>query len=74
MSSSEDTSKVHYGVTRDDNLGALVQDRGEFTPGPGGGPMSTLRNCMGAYFSDRGRLFQSDRGRHFSVIVDGVSV
>ena len=26
-----------------------------------------------AYFSDRGRLFQSDRGRYFSVIVDGIS-
>jgi hypothetical protein len=26
-----------------------------------------------AYFSDRGRLFQSDRGRRFSVIVDGIS-
>jgi hypothetical protein len=24
-----------------------------------------------AYFSDRGRLFQSDRGRRFSVITDG---
>jgi hypothetical protein len=28
---------------------------------------------LSAYFSDRGRLFQSDRGRRFSVIVDGVS-
>lgn len=26
-----------------------------------------------AYFSDRGRLFQSDRGRYFGVIVDGIS-
>ncbi|MEW5881323.1 MAG: hypothetical protein AB1761_12860 [Pseudomonadota bacterium] len=26
-----------------------------------------------AYFSDRGRLFQFDRGRRFSVIVDGIS-
>ncbi|CQR45155.1 hypothetical protein THICB3610040 [Thiomonas sp. CB3] len=25
---------------------------------------------QGAHFSDRGRLFQSDRGRRFSVIVD----
>jgi hypothetical protein len=25
---------------------------------------------LGAHFSDRGRLFQADRGRHFSAIVD----
>jgi hypothetical protein len=25
---------------------------------------------MAAYFSDRGRLFQADRGRRFSAIVD----
>ena len=25
---------------------------------------------VGAHFSDRGRLFQSDRGRHFNAIVD----
>jgi len=29
------------------------------------------RRCSTAYFSDRGRLFQSDRGRRFSVITDG---
>jgi hypothetical protein len=28
-------------------------------------------DAVSAYFSDRGRLFQADRGRHFSVIVDG---
>ncbi|MGK2898499.1 MAG: MBL fold metallo-hydrolase, partial [Burkholderiaceae bacterium] len=27
--------------------------------------------CPAAYFSDRGRSFQSDRGRHFSLITDG---
>ena len=26
--------------------------------------------ALDAYFSDRGRLFQADRGRRFSVIVD----
>jgi hypothetical protein len=25
---------------------------------------------LGAHFSDRGRLFQADRGRRFSAIVD----
>jgi hypothetical protein len=30
-------------------------------------------SLLPAYFSDRGRLFQSDRGRYFSVIVDGIS-
>ena len=29
---------------------------------------------QGAYFSDRGRLFQSEGGRRFSVIADGVSI
>jgi len=29
---------------------------------------------LGAYFIDRGRLFQSDRGRRFNVIVDAVSL
>jgi hypothetical protein len=28
---------------------------------------------QGAYFSPSWTLFQADRGRHFSVIVDGVS-
>ena len=28
--------------------------------------------AFAAYFSDRGRPFQSDRGRGFSVIVDGM--
>jgi hypothetical protein len=27
-----------------------------------------------AYFSDRGRLFQSEGGRRFSVMADGVSI
>jgi hypothetical protein len=29
---------------------------------------------LGAYFSDRGRLFQADRGRRFSAIVDAQRV
>jgi hypothetical protein len=28
------------------------------------------RNDLDAHFSDRGRLFQSDRGRRFNAIVD----
>ncbi|MFN7573414.1 MAG: hypothetical protein ACK5TK_18555 [Betaproteobacteria bacterium] len=35
-------------------------------------PFMHSAECL-AYFSDRGRLFQSDRGRCFSVIVDGIS-
>ena len=31
----------------------------------------SYRSALLAYFSDRGRPFQSDRGRRFSVIVDG---
>ncbi|VDY10533.1 protein of unknown function [Thiomonas sp. Sup16B3] len=31
---------------------------------------NTIRKYLRAHFSDRGRLFQSDRGRRFSVIVD----
>ncbi|VDY12624.1 protein of unknown function [Thiomonas sp. OC7] len=31
---------------------------------------NTIRKYLRADFSDRGRLFQSDRGRRFSVIVD----
>lgn len=34
----------------------------------------TFRTSKSAYFSDRGRLFQSDRGRRFSVIADAISV
>jgi hypothetical protein len=32
------------------------------------------RAARGAYFSDRGRLFQADRGRRFSAIVDAQRV
>jgi hypothetical protein len=28
----------------------------------------------GAYFSDRGRLFQREGGRRFSAIADGISI
>jgi hypothetical protein len=44
-----------------------------------GGVAALVENRRGArgphpaYFSDRGRLFQSDRGRYFGVIVDGIS-
>lgn len=52
-------------------LPALAARVRELAPGAG---VALTRCAMcghdGAHFSDRGRLFQSDRGRRFSVIVD----
>ena len=37
-------------------------------------PCITVNQPLGAYFSPSWTAFQADRGRGFSVIVDGVSV
>ena len=37
------------------------------------GLAASARLALRAYFSPSWTLFQADRGRHFSVIVDGVS-
>lgn len=34
--------------------------------------MQRVAKVLGAYFSDRGRWFQRDRGRRFSAIVDAL--
>jgi hypothetical protein len=45
---------------------------------PGSHPLYLRPNewifALTAYFSDRGRSFQSDHGRRFSVMADGVSI
>jgi hypothetical protein len=37
-------------------------------------PVFWVEHALIAYFSDRGRLFQAERGRCFSVIVDALGM
>jgi hypothetical protein len=39
-------------------------------PASGAACSSSTKSVAAAHFSDRGRLFQADRGRRFSAIVD----